>query len=63
MYQGGEWTKMEFTAIDRFTQVTPSGPRLLERSRVSIHYMFNTVTRQFGQVKFKNTVEQGCPRG
>ena len=62
-YQGGEWTKMEFNVIDRFTQVTPSGPRLLERSRVSIHYMFNTITRQFGQVKFKNTVEQGCPRG
>jgi hypothetical protein len=58
LYNGGidgPWVKYEYIVIGRIV----SGSSTM-RTEITIHYMFNTQTRQFAQIKFKNTASQGC---
>jgi hypothetical protein len=58
-YAGGTWVKYSYTRIDRSTNVT-TDPGYLTRYRIEIHYMYNTVTKAFEQLKLKNTAQEGC---
>ncbi len=59
LYQGNEWEKRSWGTISRRT-IPNSFPPQVQRTVVKMHFMWNKVTRQASQIKFKTTAEQGC---
>jgi hypothetical protein len=61
-YANGEWIKIRYVRIDRVNERSPiSGNTVvITRYQLVIHAMWNTVTKQWEDVKFKNSVGEGC---
>jgi hypothetical protein len=60
-YWGAHWRKHETSEIYRTAKYRwPLGQVYAIRKRVEIHFMVNVATKEVRQVKFKNTIEQGC---
>lgn len=58
---GPHWKKIEMHEIHRHAVKTwPLGQFVTKRRYVEIHLMVNVATKEVKQVKFKNTIEQGC---
>lgn len=60
--KGGDpgWKKYEVQVVIQYEK-TPGGV-IVERRRVDMHYMFNSYTRAWAQLKFKTTSGSGCPK-
>jgi hypothetical protein len=61
-YASGDWIKIRYVRIDRVNEHSPiSGNTVvITRYHLVIHAMWNTVTKQWEDVKFKNSVGEGC---
>ncbi|MDQ1813066.1 hypothetical protein RBA41_07080 [Massilia sp. CCM 9210] len=57
LYNNGEWEKFQTETIQRSTR---KGDPYTMAKRIRIHYMYNHVTNQVAQVKFKNSYQFGC---
>ena len=55
-FVGPDWKKYDYQEVFRVAQ--PNG--LVTRYSVHIHYMFNEVSRNFNQVRFKSSFEAAC---
>ena len=61
LYQDPNWEKREWHM--RFRNSIPTSPaaqRYVQVYYVELHFMYNRLTKQAAQIKFKSTTDQGC---
>lgn len=58
-YSGNDWVKYQNERVYRETNYGSGSGRIIEW-RTQMHYMYNTLTHEVSQAKFKNSFEYGC---